>query len=105
MREAPPLLKGIEGRATSATPVFIRVSGNFFEHRAEDFPIDEVAELENANSALGCLLLMSQRGKQITTYFNDSGDNFQFKGTLAYRGQCSRKNSSWHLTRVNQSKD
>ena len=54
---------GIEWRV----PILGGVSGDFFEHGPEALPVNEIAQLADADFSLRDLLLMSEGRKEIPT--------------------------------------
>jgi hypothetical protein len=58
---------GIEWRAPPFAPILGGVSGDFFEHGPEALPVNEIAQLADADFSLRDLLLMSEGRKEIPT--------------------------------------
>ena len=58
---------GIEWRAPPLAPILGGVSGDFFEHGPEALPVNEIAQLADADFSLRDLLLMSEGRKEIPT--------------------------------------
>ena len=58
---------GIEWRAPPLAPILGGVSGDFFEHGPEALPVNEIAQLADADFSLRDLLLMSEGRKEILT--------------------------------------
>ncbi|MDA7930762.1 hypothetical protein N9B34_00795 [Akkermansiaceae bacterium] len=48
-------------------PILGGVSGDFFEHGPEALPVNEIAQLQDADFSLRDLLLMSEARKEIPT--------------------------------------
>lgn len=57
----------VKGKASTAGPILLIVTGDLIENRTKGFSIDEITKLKDPDFVLGCLFLMFQSREQIPT--------------------------------------